>query len=314
MVLAGMPPAAQNPGVPLLPVVHNPNYQATFPAGHRFPMGKFGRLAEVLTELGFAPFHTPAPAPAEWIALAHDRAYVDQVLGASVPEKIAREIGFPMTDSVGLRARTACAGTVMTARLALEHGIACNTAGGSHHARREQGAGFCVFNDVAVAIRVLQADGAIARALVIDCDVHQGDGTARIFADDASVATVSLHAASNYPVRKATSTLDVPLPDGMEDGPYLAALGAALEQALAIPADIVFYNAGVDPHVDDRLGRLALTDAGLAARDRHVIAAARARGLPLAGVLGGGYSNDVDALARRHAILHQAARAELARP
>ena len=292
----------------MLPVVHNPNYQAMLPEGHRFPMGKFGAVARVLTEQGFAPFHTPAPAPASWIALVHDRAYVDQVFAAQVPPRIAREIGFPMTPSVALRARTACAGTLLTGRLALEHGIACNTAGGSHHARAEQGAGFCVFNDVAVAIRVLQADGAIGRALVFDCDVHQGDGTARIFAGDPSVTTVSIHAASNYPVRKAHSTIDVPLPDGVDDAAYLAALDETLGRALAIPADIVFYNAGVDPHRDDRLGRLALTNDGIAERDRRVIAAVRARGLPLAGVLGGGYSTDVNALAHRHALLHQAAR------
>ncbi|UOM36474.1 histone deacetylase [Acuticoccus sp. I52.16.1] len=292
----------------MLPVVHNPHYQAVIPPGHRFPMGKFGAVARVLADLGFGPFHVPAPAPASWIALAHDRSYVDQVFSADVPAKVAREIGFPMTDSVALRARAACAGTTLTARLALEHGIACNTAGGSHHARREQGAGFCVFNDVAIAIRVLQADGAIARALVIDCDVHQGDGTAHIFADDPSVATVSMHGANNYPVRKAASTLDVPLADGTEDDAYLAALDATLEATQALPADIVFYNAGVDPHRDDRLGRLALSDRGLAERDRHVIAAARRRGLPLVGVLGGGYMHDVETLARRHAILHLTAR------
>ena len=292
----------------MLPVVHNPNYQAVFPPGHRFPMGKFGAVARVLADLGFGPFHTPAPAPASWIALAHERAYVDQVLAAEVPARIAREIGFPMTPSVALRARTACAGTTLTARLALEHGIACNTAGGSHHARGPQGAGFCVFNDVAVAIRVLQADGAIGRALVLDCDVHQGDGTAHIFADDPTVATVSIHAERNYPVRKAASTLDIGLPDGVEDAAYLRVLDEVLEQALALPADIVFYNAGVDPHRDDRLGRLALSDEGLLERDRRVIAAVREAGLPLAGVLGGGYSDDVEALARRHAQLHLAAR------
>ncbi len=161
---------------------------------------------------------------------------------------------------------------------------------------------------MAVAIRVLQADGAIRRALVIDCDVHQGDGTARIFAGDPTVATVSMHAGSNYPVRKATSTIDVPLPDGMEDEAYLAALDETMEQAFAHPADIVFYNAGVDPHVEDRLGRLALTDAGLLERDRRVLAAAGARGLAVAGVLGGGYMADISRLARRHAILHVAAR------
>lgn len=292
----------------MLPVVHNPNYQAELPPGHRFPMGKFGAVARVLTDLGFAPFHTPAPAPAAWIERVHDPAYVAAVLASDVPVKVAREIGFPMTPSVALRARTACAGTTLTAQLALAHGIACNTAGGSHHARAEQGAGFCVFNDVAVAIRVLQADGAITRALVFDCDVHQGDGTARIFEGDDSVATVSIHAASNYPVRKAVSTLDVALDDGVEDAAYLGHLDAALEAALAFRPDIVFYNAGVDPHRDDRLGRLSLTDAGLAERDRRVIAAVRSRGLPLVGVLGGGYMDDVDALAHRHALLHLAAR------
>jgi len=291
-----------------LPVVHNPRYFAPLPDNHRFPMGKFVAVAEVLRGLGFGPFHEPGLAPAEWIALAHDRAYVDQVFAAEVPAKVAREIGFPMTERVGLRARAACAGTTLTARLALEHGIACNTAGGSHHARAEQGAGFCVFNDVAVAIRVLQADGEIRRALVIDCDVHQGDGTARIFAGDPSVMTVSIHAASNYPVRKAESTVDVPLPDGTEDDAYLAALDATLERALSWPADIVFYNAGVDPHAQDRLGRLSLTDRGLARRDCRVMEAVRAKGVPLAGVLGGGYMDDVEALARRHAILHTTAR------
>lgn len=187
-----------------LAVVHNPDYNADLPSGHRFPMGKFRRVAEVLVaEELVAPggFHVPAPAPADWIALAHARTYVDQVFHAQVPAPIAREIGFPMGETVARRARCATAGTVLTGRLALERGIACNTAGGSHHARREHGAGFCVFNDVAVAIRVLQADGAIERAMVIDLDVHQGDGTAEIFADDASVFTLSVHAERNYPVR-----------------------------------------------------------------------------------------------------------------
>ena len=301
-----------SPPLSALPVVHNPRYQAHLPAGHRFPMGKFVRLAEVLREDGFGPFHTAEPLDAQEIALAHDRDYVDAVFAADVPRAIAREIGFPMSESVALRARTACAGTTLTARLALEHGIACNTAGGSHHARASQGAGFCVFNDVAVAIRVLQAEGTISDALVIDCDVHQGDGTAFIFAGDPSVTTVSIHAAANYPVRKASSTIDVPLPDAVEDHTYLDVLDAVLEEAFAASFDIVFYNAGVDPHREDRLGRLALSDAGLAERDRRVIEAARRRALPLAGVLGGGYSDDVDALARRHALLHHAAAAALA--
>lgn len=213
-----------------------------------------------------------------------------------------------MTESVGRRARCATAGTVLTALLALEHGIACNTAGGSHHARRAHGAGFCVFNDVAVAIRLLQADQTIDRALVIDLDVHQGDGTAEIFADDPSVFTLSVHAARNYPVRKVPSSLDVALDDGIGDAAYLTVLREVLPEALRrFRPDIVFFNAGVDPHADDRLGRLALSDAGLEARDRIVISTVRDAGLPLAGVLGGGYSIDIDRLARRHATLHRVA-------
>ena len=294
-----------------LPVVHNPHYQAPLPPNHRFPMAKFRRVAEVLVEDGLVAaggFHEPAPAPAGWIALAHDRTYVDQVFGATVPERIAREIGFPMTADVALRARTASAGTLLTARLALDTGIACNTAGGSHHARRAHGAGFCVFNDVAVAIRVLIADGAIDTAMVIDCDVHQGDGTADIFAGDPRVFTLSIHAANNYPVRKVASTRDIGLADGTGDAAYLEALRSAVPQALdGFAPDIVFFNAGVDPHRDDRLGRLALSDRGLIDRNRFVIDAVRRRGIPLAGVLGGGYASDIDVLARRHTLLHRVA-------
>ncbi|MEM8813111.1 MAG: histone deacetylase [Pseudomonadota bacterium] len=294
-----------------LSIVHNPNYNADLPSDHRFPIGKFRRLAEILMEEGLVNpggFHVPAPAPAEWIALAHDRSYVDQVFNGEVPTRIAREIGFPMNRTVVTRARSAVAGTVMTARLAIEEGIACNTAGGSHHARRAHGAGFCVFNDVAVAIRVLRADGLLERTLVIDCDVHQGDGTADVFADDNHVFTFSIHAEKNYPVRKIASDMDIGLPDGTGDAGYLDALAGALPRLIARQEpDIIFYNAGVDPHEDDRLGRLALSDVGLRDRDRLVIETAREAGIPIACVIGGGYSHDVDALARRHAGLYHVA-------
>lgn len=294
-----------------LPIVHNPNYNAVVPKGHRFPMGKFLGVARELRRIGLVAkegFHEPAPAPASWVALAHDRAYVDQVFSADVPEKIAREIGFPMTKSVGLRARCATGGTLLTARLALETGLACNTAGGSHHARAEQGAGFCVFNDVAVAIRVLQAEGRIENALVVDLDVHQGDGTASIFSGDNSVFTFSMHAEKNYPVRKVASDLDVGLPDGTQDREYLAHLQTVLPTLISdVRPDIVFYNAGVDPHKDDRLGRLALSNGGLEERDRTVIGLAQEANIPLAGVLGGGYSKDVETLAYRHTTLHRVA-------
>lgn len=276
-------------------------------------MDKFRAVAAQLTAEGLVAggkFHRPRPAPFEWVALAHDPAYVDQVFSCSVPHAVAREIGFPMKEDIALRARCATGGSVLTGYLALEHGIACNTAGGSHHARWKHGAGFCVFNDVAVAIRVMQADGVIRRALVIDLDVHQGDGTADIFAGDSSVFTFSMHSEKNYPVRKVPSVLDIGLEDGVGDAAYLDRLRPALDTVLeAGPFDIVFYNAGVDPFAGDRLGRLSLTQEGLMARDKMVIETLRASGLPLAGVLGGGYSTDIEELADRHCNLHRAAAA-----
>ncbi len=294
------------------PIVHHPAYCADLPANHRFPMDKFRAVAELIREEGLLdgkPFYRPRPAPFEWVALAHDPAYVDQVFNARVPDKIAREIGFPMREDIALRARCATGGTVLTGYLALEHGIACNTAGGSHHARRAHGAGFCVFNDVAVAIRVMQADGAIGRALVIDLDVHQGDGTADIFQGDPDVFTFSMHSEKNYPVRKIASHLDIGLSDGTGDAAYLARLQEVLPGLLESRAwDLVFFNAGVDPYEHDRLGRLALTRDGLRRRDRYVLETVRAAGLPLAGVLGGGYSTDIGELADRHLTLHRTAR------
>jgi acetoin utilization deacetylase AcuC-like enzyme len=295
----------------MLPIVHHPAYQAEIPAHHRFPMGKFRRLAEVLVEdaiVAEGAFQAPGLAEESWLRLAHDGAYVDQVLTGSVAPAIAREIGFPMSESVAARARYATGGTVLAAKLALDHGIALNTAGGSHHARRKQGAGFCVFNDIAVAACVLLAERLVRRVLVIDLDVHQGDGTADIFAGDDRVTTLSVHAEKNYPHRKIASTHDIGLPDRMGDEAYLALLEEVLPSLLANSRpDVVFYNAGVDPHGEDHLGRLALSDEGLAARDRMVIRTVRDRGVPLAGAIGGGYDTNVDRLARRHAILHRTA-------
>lgn len=294
-----------------LPIVHHPDYDAKFPAGHRFPMGKYRLLMEALRSRGLAEdgaLHVPAPAPHSWLGLAHERLYVDQVLACAVPATIEREIGFPVGDRVSLRAQLASAGTVLAARLALEHGIACNTAGGSHHARRSQGAGFCTFNDVGVAASLLRAEGLAENILVVDLDVHQGDGTADIFAGDPDVFTFSVHGERNYPVRKIASDLDIGLPDGTGDEAYLSTLRDALSALHRGPTpDLVFYNAGVDPHHADRLGRMALTDAGLRARDHMVIAHFRERNLPVCGVLGGGYSHDAAAVAERHATLFEVA-------
>jgi acetoin utilization deacetylase AcuC-like enzyme len=294
-----------------VPIVHHPAYQAPMPAGHRFPMGKFGRLVEVLIEEGIVArngLHEPELASAEMLSLAHDPAYVAAVFELALEPAAERRIGLPITEEVVRRSRAACGGTLLAARLALARGLACNTAGGSHHAGPAGGAGFCVFNDVAAAALQLLAEDAIARALVIDLDVHQGDGTADIFAGDPRVFTLSVHCEANFPTRKAQSDLDVGLPRGLGDDAYLDALAPALEEAMvSARPDLIFYNAGVDPHTDDQLGHLALSDEGLARRDRMVFARARAAAVPVAGVLGGGYGPDIDAIARRHAILHRTA-------
>jgi acetoin utilization deacetylase AcuC-like enzyme len=252
--------------------------------------------------------HQPQPASAELLSRAHEAAYVEQVIGCTVPYAIEREIGFAVGERVSRRARLASAGTLLAAELALEYGIACNTAGGSHHARRSQGAGFCTFNDVAVAALALRAAGRAERILVVDLDVHQGDGTAEILGRESGIVTFSMHAERNFPVRKVPSSLDIGLPDQTEDDAYLGRLREVLPELLdGSRPELVFYNAGVDPHRDDRLGRLALSDEGLRRRDETVIAFFRERAVPLCGVIGGGYSKDVAELAERHAILFETA-------
>jgi acetoin utilization deacetylase AcuC-like enzyme len=296
----------------MLPVVHHPDYIAPLRPGHRFPMSKYGYLRQALARRGLlAGGLSPGPASAAQIALAHAPGYVERVFaGALAPDEV-RRIGLPQSEAVLRRVRLSAAGTTLAAWLALEHGLACNAAGGSHHAGPDYGAGYCVFNDVAVAVRNVLAHGLAGAVLVVDADVHQGDGTARIFEADPRVFTLSIHAEKNFPARKARSDIDIALPDRTDDAGYLAALQRALAQALdaARPA-LAFYNAGVDVHGQDRLGRLALSDDGIRARDAAVIAAVRGRGVPLVGVLGGGYSDDPLALAERHAILfEEAARA-----
>jgi acetoin utilization deacetylase AcuC-like enzyme len=294
-----------------LPVVHHSVYRAPMPPGHRFPMAKYGRLMAYLLEddvVTPAQLHRPEPAPVAWLELAHTPAYVDAALAQTLDPAAVRRIGLPVTPEVVLRSRAATGGTVLTARLALEHGLACNTAGGSHHAFAGHGAGFCVFNDVAVAARVLLAEGRIERALVVDLDVHQGDGTAAICADDARIHTFSMHCRINYPVRKQTSDLDLALDAELGDDAYLALLAGRLPALLQeVRPDLVFFNAGVDPHEGDRLGRLALTEQGLWRRERLVLETCLAAGVPVAGVIGGGYAPDLEQLVRLHSILHRAA-------
>ncbi len=296
-----------------LQIIHHPDYQAPLRSDHRFPMSKYGYVRELLIDRGLmrpGGYVAPQPASAGQIALAHDQDYVSRAFALELREEEVRRIGLPPTERVIRRARLAAAGTVLAGEMALAFGIGCNTAGGSHHAGPEGGAGFSTFNDVAVAVRLLKARGRIVRALVFDCDVHQGDGTARIFAADPDVVTVSIHAEKNYPHPKATSDLDIGLEDRLDDDAYLETVDRALAAALALgPYDIAFYNAGVDIHVEDRLGRLAVTDAGLAARERMVVERLRGAGLPMATALGGGYGDDPRVIAARHAMVFEAAAA-----
>jgi acetoin utilization deacetylase AcuC-like enzyme len=294
-----------------LPIVWHPDYLAQLRPSHRFPMSKYGYLREALEARGLmgpGGFLAPAAAPLGLISAVHDLGYVERVENGLLSREELRRIGLPGTPAVARRGRLSAAGTLLAARLALEHGIACNAAGGSHHAGPDGGAGFCVYNDVAVAAQALIAEGVVRRVLIVDLDVHQGDGTARIFAGQEAVFTFSLHAARNYPEDKATSDLDVALPDGAGDAAYLSALDRALPRAIrAARADIAFFNAGVDPWEGDRLGRLSLTLDGLRARERMALTLLRGAGLAVACVLGGGYSDDPQELAARHAIVFEEA-------
>jgi acetoin utilization deacetylase AcuC-like enzyme len=292
-------------GGPVFPLVHHPDYVAPLPPGHSFPMDKYGLVMAALREAGAAwDEHAPEPMPRAWIEAVHSPDYVEMVMAASVDRERERRIGFPVTERVRRRSLLSSGGTYLAARLAMETGYAANTAGGSHHAMPDTGAGYCVLNDLAIAANRTLAEGRAKRVMIVDLDVHQGDGTAVMLAGRADAFTFSMHAAKNFPVRKARSSRDVELPDGLGDADYLEVLARELPACLdAFSPDLVLYQAGVDPHVDDRLGRLALTDGGLEARDRFVMGECRRRGVPLASVLGGGYSRNGDrmAIARRHA-------------
>ena len=269
-------------------------------------MRKYTLVADLLRGQGHTLIRPELASP-EALEIVHSPDYVSRVLTSSLDRKEARKIGFEMTPAIARRACTAVGGTLHAAKFAMAAGAAVNLAGGSHHAEADSGAGFCVFNDVAVAAEIMLGVEGISRILVIDLDVHQGDGTARIFAGREEVFTLSVHCADNWPIEKPPSDLDVGLPQGTPDAIYLTTLRQVLEQAFALAApDFVFYNAGVDPHIDDKLGKLALSDGGLAARDRQVAEACQARNVPVCGVLGGGYSKDPMAVAKRHLILVEA--------
>jgi acetoin utilization deacetylase AcuC-like enzyme len=294
-----------------LPIIYHPDYIAPLPPGHRFPMSKFQQLYELLLGDRVAhpeQFHKPELPSSEVIELVHTHEYVQAYCQGTLEPKAQRRIGLPWSPALAKRTCIAVGGTILTAKLAINHGLACNTAGGTHHAFPNYGSGFCIFNDLAIATRILQQLGIAKKILIVDLDVHQGDGTAFIFKNDESVFTFSMHCQENFPGKKQNSDLDVPLATGMEDDIYLQTLANYLPDLLSqIKPDIVFYDAGVDTHLDDKLGKLALTDTGIFKREMQVLTTCVNAGYPVACVIGGGYADDMKSLVWRHSLLHRAA-------
>ncbi|HET8951977.1 MAG TPA: histone deacetylase [Solirubrobacteraceae bacterium] len=267
------------------------------PERHRFPLDKYALLRERVVADGTArpdEVLEPEAAPWTWLEAVHDRGLVERIRAGTLTLREARGLGLPWSPELVERARRAVGGSVGAARFAADRGLGMNLGGGTHHAGRDFARGYCLFNDVAVALAVLRSEGLAERALVVDCDVHQGDGSAQLFADDPATFTLSLHGARNYPFQRIPSDLDVDLETGTGDDAYLAALSDALDVALPRAApDLAFFLAGADPWVGDRLGRLALTKAGLRARDELVLDHLRGAGARVCVVLAGGYAEDV---------------------
>lgn len=293
-------------------VHYHDEYMVELPQGHAFPMRKYVLLLDTLLREGLVTrdsIAAPDEAPWEWIRAVHTPDYCDRLASGALSADEVRRIGLPWSTGLVVRSRRAVMGTVLAARAALERGIAGNLAGGTHHACSDHGEGYCVLNDVAIAIRRLRAEGRIRRALVVDLDVHHGNGTAEILASDPQSFTLSVHGERNYPARKPPSSMDVPLPDGTGDDAYMDAMSSALSQALAAGRpDIAFYLAGVDVCDGDRFGRLALSREGLARRDRHVLSTLRGAGIPVTLVLSGGYAATAEITADLHASVYREAR------
>ncbi len=293
-------------------VSYAPGYYAPIGENHVFPMRKFEGLYRYLTEQQIIPKSyviTPGMSSEADLMSVHTGRYVDAILNGNLGRKEERKLGLPWTFELGVRSRLAVRGTLNAAMMALEDGIAGNMAGGTHHAMPDGGEGFCVFNDVAVAIRVLKRSMWIRKAMVIDCDVHQGNGTAEIFKDDPDVFTFSLHGEKNYPFIKPPSNLDIGLPDKTGDNEYLDTLGTALDQIFyAFKPDIVFYLGGIDPLETDHFGRLSLTLKGLLQRERIVIKTVRKHDFPLVLLLSGGYAPTVKDTVIAHSQMFTAAR------
>jgi len=297
---------------------YHPDYFVALPPTHPFPMAKYPLLFETLLRerlLHPGEVVEPVEASLEDLRLVHDVGYLGRLAAGTLDAAAIRKIGVPWSPALWRRSRLAAQGTLEAARAALEYGLAANLAGGTHHAFPAHGEGFCLLNDVAVAIRVLRRDGRVRRALVVDLDVHQGNGTAAIFEGDPEVFTFSMHGERNYPLQKMRSTLDVGLADGIGDDEYLELLARHLDGVFAafVP-DIVLYLAGVDPVRGDRYGRLALSDDGIARRERQVLEACRARGLPLVITIAGGYAPTPGRTAALHSIVFREAQRMASNP
>lgn len=295
----------------MLPIVYHEGYVVPLPEGHRFPMPKFGMIHDLLCAEGITSCddsHRPELPGREAVELVHQRRYVDAFSSGALEARALRRIGLPWSEALVERTFRAVGGTILTARLALEHGVACNSAGGTHHAHPGFGSGFCILNDLAIAARLLLEEGAVRRVLIVDLDVHQGDGTAVALRERPELFTFSMHCGSNFPFRKAESDLDVALPDHLGDREYLTELASYLPDLLDdVKPDLLLYDAGVDVYRGDRLGRLDLTLAGIYKRDRYVLQEAEIREIPVAAVIGGGYDRDLDSLSSRHATVHRTA-------
>ncbi len=289
-----------------LPVINHEDYFAKIGDDHRFPINKFGELAKFLIKKNIVKkFHKPYPCSEETLKRAHSDKYINDVKNKTLDQSKVKKIGFPLIDSVVQRSLIATGGTVLASKLAIDTGLACNTAGGSHHASFEEGAGYCVFNDVAVAAHYLLNRGLASRILIVDLDVHQGNGNSELFKKNKNVFTFSMHSKSNYPAKKSISDLDVELEDNLEDKNYLKTLKFYLNTLNKENFDFVFYIAGVDVHFNDRLGKLNITDDGIKERDELITQNFYSRDIPLCGVLGGGYNKDFSKLVELHSFLHQ---------
>ncbi len=289
-----------------LPVVNHPDYVAKINDDNKFPIQKFGALAEhLIKEKVVKKFYIPKECSISTLKTSHSLEYINHIKNKTLDLKLQKKIGFPINDSVSRRSFVATGGTVLASKLALESKLACNTAGGSHHATFDCGAGYCVFNDVAVAANYLKNKGYAKKILIIDLDVHQGNGNSEIFQNDKNVFTFSMHCGSNYPAKKSKSDIDVELSDFMEDEEYLNILYKNLKVLNNERYDFVFYVAGVDIHFEDRLGKLKITDEGINKRDQIVIENFYSKNTPLCGVLGGGYNKSFEKLIELHSMLHK---------